>query len=835
MKTFDRPVVRHALLLAGVSVSAFLIATPAAARDGAARDEPAATAPAADAAAGQAQDSSAPVTDRSREPEIVVTAQFREQRLQDTPIAITAVNAALLESRSQNNLTQLTEQAPSVQVRPQGASFGPSVTASIRGIGQNDFNPAFEPGVGIYVDDVYFPQLTGAIFDLLDLDRVEILRGPQGTLSGRNSEGGSIKMYSKKPTGDGTGYVEATYGSRNRLGLRASADFKLADNLFARVSGVFKQQNGYVSRIDFGCAHPAGQDPLNPAGGVPAVRAKGNCKIEDLGAIGYEAVRGIVRWAPADNFEVNIIGDYTHDEHNIPGEVLIATQTIDSPNSNAAPGVPFDNRFICGRYCNYITTGQPAITWSGPAGAGTPIAATSGSTNSKYDGWGLSGQAHWSVNDFLTVDNILAYQHFRTTFDSDDDLSPANLGFGQNDLKHWNFSEELRLNAKLGDTITFTVGGYYFEQSTKYNSYQDLRYVVIPLQFVQPDIIDADSKAVFANGSWEIFHNLNLNAGIRYTEESKDYHYFRLNPDGTVNPFLDPVGAVAGIGAPGAISGGVARYKGDRVDYRVSLDYRFSPSLMVYGTISTGFKGGGTNPRPFNAQQIISFNPETLTNYEIGFKSDLFDRRVRFNVSGFYDTYNNIQLPVLTCPDAPCAARLNAGDGELKGVEAELFARPVRGVQFDASYSYLSFNYTKLNAAAAYPTNSGGADLDDPAAGTPRYKWSIGAQYEAELGNGWGTLTPRIDASHEGAIYVGPYVDLAGVRHRTFLPSYTSANARLTWRNERKDLDVSLEVTNLTDEYYFLTNFDLRGAGEGFDKGQPARPREWAISVKKKF
>ena len=126
--------------------------------------------------------------------EIVVTAQFREQRLQDTPLAITAVNSAMLEARSQTNIAEVAAQAPSVSLKPQGAAFGPSLAASIRGVGQYDFNPALEPGVGLYVDDVYYATLTGAIFDLLDLDRVEILRGPQGTLAGKNSIGGAVKL-----------------------------------------------------------------------------------------------------------------------------------------------------------------------------------------------------------------------------------------------------------------------------------------------------------------------------------------------------------------------------------------------------------------------------------------------------------------------------------------------------------------------------------------------------------------------------------------------------------------------------------------------------------------
>src|SRR6185312_10518957 len=125
---------------------------------------------------------------------------------------ITAVNAAQLEAKNQTDLSQVADTAPNVSLKPQGASFGPSISASIRGVGQNDFNPAFESGVGIYIDDVYYPQLTGAVFDLLDLDRVEILRGPQGTLSGRNAEGGSIKMFTKKPTGSGEGFIEGTYG-----------------------------------------------------------------------------------------------------------------------------------------------------------------------------------------------------------------------------------------------------------------------------------------------------------------------------------------------------------------------------------------------------------------------------------------------------------------------------------------------------------------------------------------------------------------------------------------------------------------------------------------------
>ncbi len=155
--------------------------------------------------------------------EVVVTAQFRAQPLQDTPIAITAVSADMIENRSQNNLAELANQAPNVNLRETGGAFGPGMSASIRGVGQADFNPALEPGVGVYIDDVYYASLTGANFDLLDVDRVEILRGPQGTLAGRNSIGGAVKLFSQLPKGDNTGSVKVEYGTRHLFDVRASA------------------------------------------------------------------------------------------------------------------------------------------------------------------------------------------------------------------------------------------------------------------------------------------------------------------------------------------------------------------------------------------------------------------------------------------------------------------------------------------------------------------------------------------------------------------------------------------------------------------------------------
>lgn len=792
---------------------------------------------------------------------IVVTAQFREQNLQDTPLAITAVTAEILEAKSQTDLATIADSAPNVQIRPQTAAFGPSVTASIRGIGQSDFNPAYEPGVGIYIDDIYYPSLTGAIFDTLDLDRVEILRGPQGTLSGRNSIGGAVKMFSRMPNGDSSGMVEGSYGSRDRISLRAAADFALTSNLFMRISGVSKRQDGYVDQLDFGCVYPAGGSatflnssgvatPRNPAGGEARRVFTDDCRVARLGGTNYQAGRAILRWEPSDTFNYTVIADYTDDHRTGTGQVLIATRAKTSANVRTPGGLPFDDRFVCGPFCNFQVDGHTAGVFNGSLATNQQLSAVNGDNTTSYRGWGVSGQGNLDLTDNLQLVSITGYREFDTQFFADGDISPAQTGYGINNLTNWSFSQELRLNAEVTDTLFVTVGAYYFEQSSVYDSVQDLRYLPTnALQFRQPDTVDADAKAAFANVGWEIMPDLNLNAGIRYTEETKDQHYFRYNLDGTINRFLDPFGAAYGPGFEGpntlniavgpsipatgkALTGSVAHYTGNKVDWRVALDYRFSDMFMAYASVSTGFKGGGSNPRPFNAFQLLSFAPETLTAFEVGVKSDLFDRRLRLNVSAFQNEYDDIQVGVSPCPLAagvdavfatPSACRINGGNARIKGLELEMNAEPVDGLRLDGSISYINFQYQTVTPPIL---------ITDRGTGMPEWKWNFGAQYEIDLGDS-GSITPRFDVNHQDVTFTG--YDGTGVnRLAQFLPAFTIANARLTWRNEDRDLSVALEVTNLTDKYYFYSVFDQRN-NNGGRIGAPARPREWALTVRKEF
>jgi len=672
-KTFKETRIRKGLLLLGAAVVS-MTSTSAMAQDG----------------------DSGSISPEGGDGVILVTAQFREQSVQDTPLAITAVNAEMLEARSQTDLSEVANQAPSVTLKPQSNIYGNSLAAQIRGVGQFDYNPAVEPGVGIYVDDVYYATLPGSILDLLDLDRVEILRGPQGTLAGRNSIGGAVKLYSQRPIGDGSGYVQGTVGSRNRVDLRAGFDIGLAEGISFRFAGVSKWQDGYVDRIDYGCA--------NPGQGIPPLQgSETDCVLAKEGGVGTQAFRAQLRLEPTDSIEINIAGDYTHEDHTVAGEVLTIAGYTGALDVNPFPvAIPFDNRFICGPYCNYAN-------FINPADGSRPLNTADGRV--RFDGWGISANVTWKLSDSVALTSITAYRAYDAHFPTDADLSPLAHSLGVTDIDFWSISQELRLTGQVGSLLDWTVGGFYMDQRSLAYSFQDLRYSPLPA-FQQNDPVNADTVAAFANVELHATDELSLIGGIRYTDEHKDYTFVRLLPDGSVQN--------------AAIHGQVGTYDHNRFDYRAAVQYRFSPQFMAYAQYSTGFKGGGVNPRPFTAAQVLPFRPETLSSYEIGFKSDLLDRRIRLNVAAFQADYKGIQLTLSTCPQfggpGPCALVTNAGDGKMKGFEVETVIKPVDGLIIDGSLSYLDFKYKTINPQAGGPTLPAGPQLGDLPPYVPEWK-----------------------------------------------------------------------------------------------------------------
>jgi iron complex outermembrane recepter protein len=789
--------------------------------------------------------------------EVVVTAQFRNESVQQTPLAITAINAQGLAERGQTSLTEIAQDVPSVALNPVAAAFGPSMSAYIRGIGQGDLEPALEPGVGIYVDDVYFGTLTGSLLDLLDLDRVEVLRGPQGTLEGMNSEGGAVKLFSKRPDATESMTFDALYGSRNHVMLRASTNFALTDNLFVRLSGVGNHQDGYQNVFDFACANPTfTATPVsfdaagNPTYGTPgtysvapgALRKTNSCQIGEQGGIGYAAGRIAIRWAATDKLDINLIGDLSNTDQENPAESLIyAGPGPLEGNASAKEGalitipsttgalLPYDVSKVpalvpsnpYASYANYCLPAPPFTVTIPGLGSNANETAYCSSPRQKIQSWGGQLSVDWSMNDTLSLKNITALRGYSSSWSEDNDESIWPVGIGIEGLDHHQFSEELRLNGHWGTQLDYTVGGFYFRELTVYPAHEDLRYVFPTLpgifNFIQNDPTLAHDKAGYLHLIYHLTPKLDATFGARWTNQDKLYRYVRLDPQG------NPGGSATLVGS---LNGASAYYHANRWDWRGDLAYHFTDDVMVYGQYSTGFKGGGVDPRPFYVQQAVQFNPEALTTYELGMKSSWLDHHLRFNVDGYFSQYRDIQLVLGLCGGvagipaafgAPCALPYNAGSAHEKGVEVETEAR-FGGFQIDANLSYIDFKYVSLNPAT-------GVTLGMVTPWTPEWQGGAGVQYT--IPTTAGSLTARIDGATRSSIYTnavnGPYNRIGG---------YTVYNAHLTWEAPKGNWQIMLQGKNITDKRYWVNVFDLASLGGGSVGGVPSPPLELDLEIK---
>jgi len=791
--------------------------------------------------------------------EIVVTAQFREQNLQDTPIAITAVNAEMLEARGQTNIAQVAAQAPNVSLRPQPQNGGSGLIAFIRGVGQTDFNYAVDPGVGVYIDDVYIPTLSSSLLELIDLDRIEILRGPQGTLAGKNSIGGAIKLFTQKPKGDDSGSLRVSYGSYNAINLRGMTDLKISDTLALRVSGMSRGMDGYVAMLDYGQTHPNSNVRQNNT------RGNGNADFGTMGGQGILAGRAALRWTPTDNFEANFSVDYTRERSEAIPTVLIAggssaapfnPNSIGASNSSGTPLLVGKDGQAVNMSCAFVPYGQYScdtgrnlrgwnpkfVSYSnfldGTAPIGyAPFKPYFAIPKTDFNGLGYQLSANYKINDNMELVYIGAYREYNSKFGQDQDASPIPLSQLDNELNHHAFTSELRLNMKSeGGFAEGTVGAFYLDQKGIYTARVDLNYVNPVIDFLHgPDTTPSTTKAVFATATIHPTDALSFTGGLRYTKDEKDYTYYRSNPDGTVpNPatcsppffFTNPNCLLAGIYN---ITG---RFAGDRTDWRVVADYKFTDDFLAYASVSTGFKGGGVNPRPFFVTQRLPFKPETLTTYEAGFKSDLLDGHMRVNGAVFLNKYKDIQLSKQVCPESapfpaqPCLRPDNIGASDVKGAELEVSLFPADGFTIDGSLSVLDFKYTSPTTAGGLLVNTG-IEADNITPYTPELAYSVGAQYDHSLESG--NLSFRLDGNYQGKVFTnGENTEFGKVDGR-FL-----ANARITYSRE-DTWKVALEVQNLFDKYYFMSKSDVSAGQIGVVTGVPGLPRTFAVSVERKF
>ena len=792
---------------------------------------------------------------------VVVTSRYREESVQSTPIAVTAISEAELEMRSIVNVEDLGAVIPNAFFRENVGNFGPTSTIGLRGIIQQDFSYAFEPAVALYIDDVYHGTLTGSDMDLLDLQRVEVLRGPQGTLYGKNSIGGNIRLISRQPEGDNSGSVEVTYGERNRIDLKGVADFTLVDDrMFARVSGASKRQDGYGSSLDFTCEMTrlgtpelagvgdglaadgpdadTAPDAVTPgsaednAFALPASRDPvGGCELYELGSRQSDSARVMLRMLATPDLEFNFSADVLNSESTPLPQTLLTPHMggFDAGYSAAvitpAYGIGYtdDARFV---------TGDPYTNYANYA---DPLDGQVYDPTNKMDAWGVSGTADWDLADAVSLKVIAAYRTYESAWASDTDLTPFPVQGTDYIQEH----EQTQLEARLGgvaldDRFEWVTGLFYYDaESRAYNTteFGAFDFSGLLLNFTADDYYTTETASVFAHGIFDLTSQLSVSGGVRYTEEEKG-NIFNHQPGLPVTE---------------------ATFSGDRVDWKISLDYQATDDIFIYGQAATGFRSAGFTPRIFTVGQLQPVDPEEVLTYEIGAKLDLLDT-LRINSAVYYSEYDPrlIQVGGVNQCDAvddpnPTPYQLQGGNcppgtffgdlpepgtglpwffysnvpGELRGFETEATWAPVENLAINASLGWNEYeDPTRDSSSLLQPEWTAAAgvqytfDINSSSAVTPRLDWS----YQSHRTNG-GTATPNVCPDQ-------------------CIEEYNLLNARVVYDNYDNDWSLAFGVTNLTDEFYWqqlgaaVTN---TGGVPSARTGVPSRPREWYITATKRF
>jgi iron complex outermembrane receptor protein len=794
--------------------------------------------------------SPAPVFAAGELEEIVVTARYREENLQETPLAISALSAEDLEVRGFSAAYEIGYAIPNASLRPTQAAFGNTMSAFIRGIGQNDFLAEFEPGVGIYFDDVLFPVTLGSMVDLMDLERVEVLRGPQGTLFGRGSLGGAIRYISKKPQGDNTGSIKITTGSYDRVDLRASYDFAITDNLFARVTGVSKSRDGHQTVFDFACQNPA------QAGTLPQqiFNRSADCIVGTQGGEDVTGARGTVRWAVNEDLEFTATSEFLDDNSEARADSLITLATnatgpfagqLPVPfnfwdNANFATyGVRLDSRFVPDDpFTSYAT-------YSDPASGIRFVPQTSA------EQWGVSGKMDWNYSEDLRIEAILSYRELDSAFATDADQTP--LGEQTVDGRQHDefFTGEIRLSGRIFDRLDWTVGYFHYDGSITSGQQVSIpAFVPGPFLVNGLNITDAENNSVFGHGVYDINDRMSFTAGVRYSEDTKDEQF-----DNTI------------VRATNSASN-------SSFDWKVGLDYKLTEDILLYSSVATGYRPEAFNPRPFQITQFVPVDGEENTSFDVGIKGDFFDNRVRLNVAGFYIDFSQRILPVggIEClADAmgnyralvPAGTPGSVVDGlgqscvtppgatspttsrtfytnipaEITGVEVEGQWRPIDPLTLSGIFGLTDFSGDEFEDVSLLGNPAVTTIISDNPVYVPTINWSVSASYEIAMANG-STLTPRVDVI--GQTKICPSIT-TNVSNPTVTDAQRCAaghelvNIKAEWASPSRSWTVTLGGNNVTDKQYFLNKFDLTGFGQPTIEGQPGRPVEWFVTVQRNF
>ncbi len=729
--------------------------------------------------------------------EVMVTARRREENLQQVPISVTALAAEQLEARSIDNTETLNRQLTNVSVA--GANFfgRQSGVFRMRGI----------PGVAVYVDGVVHGGSAGALQNVVEVERIEVMRGPQGTLFGKNAVGGAIQYISQKPREDFGARVKASVGSYGRADLTANVDVPLGETLLTKLTAARLSREGYL----------------------PSTTVQ-----QEFGSQDDSVGRLVLAWRPQDALSLLFIGEYSEQRTNgnpstvwslnpvCAGEQLPANYLGAVPNNPCiyeAVGLPIPQEWVYGARDERKT----ASDYRGPDLFTTAKGAKSEANLRLTQTWALKG--------------IAGYRAVDSTGYADFDGTPYKLFDGQNYNERREKSAELQA-LYAGERLRGTTGLYYYDDRTRG------RRMNWPANELHPQVNPALNAAALAyfpdfgtpgNASafvfdglsyntsegWAIFAEWMFDVTARFTiTAGARYNHDRITT--AAYPTVDSLDVRCCVPSFNVDAGGpaIANQSGSatftELSPRVSLQYQWTPQVMTYFTYSEGFGAGGFSggniPDVPNGG-FSSYGPELLKNYEIGLRSDLFAGRLRFNLSAFYGQYDDIQVMEEVIPRFPTTS--NAGEAEIHGIEVEGIWSPSAAFALNYGFGWLDTAYTDLGQVK-------NIRLDSPFAYSPRYSYALGAQYTWRTDEG-GQITLRGDYGWQDEVIATLDFNTGSV-----IPAYGLASARIAYKPPAGRWDVAVFGSNLSNEYYRINGFFI--PFDQMDNGTVGRPREWGVT-----
>lgn len=736
--------------------------------------------------------------------DIVVTAQKRTENLQSTPIAVSAVNAEMIRDRGIASAADLTAVAPSLTAATSPSS-STNMQLYIRGIGDNDPILTSDSPVGVYVDGIILGRSAGSAFDILDLERVEVLRGPQGTLYGRNTIGGAVNLITAKPADDFQVDLNVGAGNYGYYSLKTSVDTgDIAHTGFkARMTYLHKERNGVVDDLNA----PANQDP---------------------GAYALDAFRGAASFERGA-FKIDYGFDWSRREGYAPAFQLTVVRpdvlayleaspllggTAPQVSTKRLKEMRLHQGLIVDRVVGHTITAELDL-------GGATIRSLTGfrkwrNTNNHDNLDGNAGLVGFTVDPA-----ILAPPYPFNPIG----VTPIAMFSTQNKRRQNQFSQEINILGDVGDHFEYVVGGYYFNE--KAHEYNPQNFLLVlpspsPIQLTPTVTIDSfgvplssltdyshrnKSAAAFAQGTYHITNDLSITGGIRYTHDKK--HLTQRAP------FVRDL-----------------KTSFERVNYAVSANWQATPDMLVYARTASGYKAGGFNARSVNS----GFDPESLTSYEIGIKSDWLDRRLRFNATGFYATHSDVQLQQFQAGSGGASSvTVNAGKARYWGIEAELTAKPVEVLTLGANLGYTDRKYRQF--LILDPITNQEVDVKDTAKFVVGASTTISAWVQWDVAEfNFGRLSVRGDYDYRSKVYYHPSLvgtpyneEIAGKPRHIFNGRIALTDIEL----KGAQAELSLWGKNILNKKYRLYGIDF--GGMGYAGNTYADPATYGVDFRLKF